>query len=181
MTVPNLITTIRIILTPIFVIYFINDQFVEALIVFVICGVSDGLDGFVARVFHQKSKLGSYLDPLADKLLLVAAFVVLAIRGFFPPWLTVLVISRDVMILFGVLVLSLIRLEFSVRPIVLSKIATCFQFASVIAVLSKDYFQYSSEFYLYIFWATALFTVSSGLHYMHQWFKMMGEGSDNSQ
>jgi phosphatidylglycerophosphate synthase len=83
------------------------------------------------------------------------------------------------MILLGILVLSLIRLEFSIRPIVLSKVATCFQFASVIAVLSKDYLQYSSEFYRYIFWATALFTISSGLHYMHQWFKMMGEGADN--
>ena len=74
MTIPNLITTLRIILAPIFVIYLINDQFLPALIVFIIGGVSDGVDGFLARVFHQRSKLGTYLDPLADKILLVAAW-----------------------------------------------------------------------------------------------------------
>ncbi|MBW1805300.1 MAG: CDP-alcohol phosphatidyltransferase family protein, partial [Deltaproteobacteria bacterium] len=65
MTVPNLITTIRIILAPIFVIYLINDQFLMGLVVFVVCGVSDGVDGLIARIFNQRSKLGTYLDPLA--------------------------------------------------------------------------------------------------------------------
>lgn len=102
MTVPNLITTIRIILAPVFIIYLINDQFLSALVVFVLCVASDGLDGLVARLFNQKSTLGSYLDPLADKILLVAAFITLSVRGYLPSWLTVLVIARDVMIMLGI-------------------------------------------------------------------------------
>ena len=95
MTVPNLITTLRIILAPIFIIYLINDQFLSALIVFLLCGISDGLDGFVARVLNQKSTIGSFLDPLADKIILVAAFIVLGVRGFLPSWLVVMVIARE--------------------------------------------------------------------------------------
>ncbi len=179
MTVPNLITTIRIILAPIFIIYLLHDQLLSALIVFVISGVSDGVDGLVARIFDQKSKIGTYLDPLADKIILVAAFVVLAVRDFLPPWLTVLVISRDVMILLGFLVLSLNRLEFNIKPSIISKINTCLQFITVIAVLSKDYFLLSPTFYSCLFIITALFTISSGLHYMQYWYKMIGEESDS--
>lgn len=175
MTVPNLITTIRIILAPIFIIYLINDQLLSGLVVFLICVVSDGMDGLVARVFNQKSKIGVYLDPLADKILLVAAFVVLSVRGFLPSWLTVVVISRDVMILMGIFALVFNGVKFDIKPSILSKITTCFQFITVVAVLSKGYFQFSETFYFYIFCVTALFTISSGLHYMHYWFGVMGE------
>ncbi len=177
MTVPNLITTIRIILAPVFIIYLINDQFLPALIVFLLCAASDGLDGMMARLMNQKSRLGSYLDPLADKLLLVAAFIALSVRGSLPSWLTVLVISRDIMILLGVLVLFLNGLEFKIKPSTISKITTWLQFITVVAVLSKVYMPSFVELYSYIFYLTALLTISSGLHYMHYWFRMMGEGS----
>ena len=175
MTVPNLITTIRIILTPIFVIYLINDQFLSALIVFLLCGISDGLDGFVARVFNQKSTIGSFLDPLADKLILVASFIVLGVRGFLPPWLAVMVIARDVLILLGVLMLYLMGANFVVKPSILSKITTCLQFVIPIAILSRDYLSLPSEPYTYLYLLTAVFTISSGLHYMYYWFKVMGD------
>ena len=84
MTIPNLITAFRIILAPVFVIYLINDRLNAALVVFLICMISDGIDGMVARLFNQKSRLGAYLDPLADKTLLVTAFVLLAMRGYLP-------------------------------------------------------------------------------------------------
>ena len=180
MTVPNLITTIRIILAPIFIIYLINGQLLSALIVFILCGVSDGLDGMVARLFNQKSRLGAFLDPLADKIVLLSAFIALSVIDFLPPWLTVLVIARDIMILLGVFVFFLNRLEFKIKPSILSKINTCLQFATVIGVLSKNYLPFSSKFYLFTFYTTAFFTISSGLHYMHYWFKMMGEGLANN-
>ena len=178
MTVPNLITTIRIILAPIFVIYLIDDQFLSALIIFVICGVSDGIDGLVARIFKQKSKIGTYLDPLADKIVLIAAFVVLSIRGYLPTWLTVTVIARDLVILLGVFVLFLNQLEFNIKPSILSKINTCLQFITVIAILSKGFFAFTSNQYIYLFYITAFFTISSGLHYMQYGFKMIGEGDN---
>ena len=176
-TIPNLITSIRIILVPIFVIYIIQERFLSALMVFILAGLSDGADGLVARLFDQKSKLGAYLDPLADKILLIAAFVVLSVRGFLPPWLTVVVISRDVLILLGVLILFLNGTAFTVRPFVLSKITTCFQLGTVFVVLTKSHVGFFSQLSYPLFWVTGLLTISSGLHYMRYWFRMMGEGS----
>ena len=177
MTIPNLITAIRIILAPVFVIYVINGQSLAALIVFLLCAVSDGLDGILARLFNQKSKLGAYMDPLADKLVLVAAFVALSIKGILPPWLAVMVIARDTMILLGISVLFLNRLEVIIRPSTLSKITTWAQFLTVLIALSQCYVSLVPRFYPYIFYATALLTISSGLHYMYYGFKMIGEGS----
>jgi len=181
MTLANLITTIRIILAPVFMIFIINDQYKWALVVFIICGISDGADGMVARLMNQKTRLGTYLDPLADKLLLVATFIALSVRGFLPAWLTVLVIARDVMILLGVVVISLNRMEFRVKPSMVSKINTCFQFTTAIAVLSRNYLPLPSVFFLFLYYATALFTISSGLHYLQYLFKVMGEGSGNNR
>lgn len=177
MTLPNLITSIRIILVPIFVIYLINDKITEALVVFILAGLSDAADGFIARLFDQKSKLGSYLDPLADKILLVAAFIVLAVMDLIPPWLTVVVISRDVLILLGVLILFLNGTDFNVRPSFLSKLTTCIQIGTVFMILSKGYIQFFSHMDIYAFWLTGILTISSGLHYMRYWFGMMGTGS----
>jgi cardiolipin synthase len=177
MTIPNLITSLRIILVPIFVIYLINDDLLSALLVFILAGLSDGADGLVARLFDQKSKLGSYLDPLADKILLVTAFIVLAVRGFIPPWLTVVVITRDILILLGVLILFLNGQNFTIRPTIVSKITTCLQLGTVFVVLSKNQFHVSSQLVVYLFWTTGLLTISSGLHYMRYWFRMIGEGT----
>ncbi len=177
MTVPNLITSIRIILVPIFTIYIINDRFLPALIVFMLAGLSDGADGFVARLFDQRSKVGAFLDPLADKTLLVTAFGTLSLRGLVPSWLTVIVISRDFMILLGVLILFLSSTEITIRPSSLSKMTTCFQLLTVFIVLSQRHFHYSLHVNIYVFWVTGVFTIASGLHYMRYWFRMIGEGS----
>jgi cardiolipin synthase len=177
MTVPNLITMIRIILTPVFVIYMIQDEFFSALVVFVLCGVSDGVDGMVARLFNQKSRLGTYLDPLADKIVLASGFVVLSARGFMPPWLAVTVLARDVLILLGVVVMSLNRVEMKIKPSIVSKITTCLQFFTIIAFLSRSYLSVTADFYSIFLYTTAFFTIASGLHYMHSWFRFMGENS----
>jgi cardiolipin synthase len=176
MTIPNLITSLRIILTPIFIIYLINSRFMDALVVFVLAGLSDGVDGFIARLFDQKSRLGTYLDPLADKILLIAAFVTLSVIGLIPSWLTVIVLSRDILILLGVLILFLIKAEFAVRPSILSKLTTCLQLLTVFVVLVKENFHLLPELDHYVFLLTGLLTISSGLHYMRYWFRTMGEG-----
>jgi cardiolipin synthase len=177
MTVPNLVTAIRIILAPVFIIYLMNEQFLSALVVFLLCAISDCLDGMLARLLRQKSKLGSYLDPLADKLLLVAAFITLSVMGIIPPWLTVMVIARDILIMLGVFILFLNKLELKINPSIVSKITTCLQFITVVAVLARNHLPFSMETYAYVYYITALFTISSGLHYMHYGFKVMGEGS----
>lgn len=178
MTVPNLITMIRIILAPVFIIYLINEQFLSALVVFVLCVASDGLDGLTARLFDQKSRLGTFLDPLADKILLVASFITLSIRDYLPSWLTVLVIARDVMIMLGIFILFFNRMDFKLKPSIISKLTTCLQFITVLSVLSKNYIGFPSLFYLTVYYLTGLFTISSGLHYMHYWFRMIGDEGD---
>ena len=103
LTIPNLITLFRIILTPLFIIFLIQGNYRKAFVVFVLAGVSDLADGLIARTWQQKSRLGSYLDPLADKLLMAASFVTLSIYQQIPSWLTVVVLSRDVTLATGVL------------------------------------------------------------------------------
>jgi len=178
MTVPNLITMIRILLTPIFVIYLINDQLVDGLVVLVICGISDGVDGMVARLFNQKSKLGTWLDPLADKIILVAAFISLSIRGFLPSWLTVVVISRDLLILIGIVIIYLTGIELKIKPVLSSKITTCLQFFTVIAVLSREYMTFMEGNYIYLYYLTALLTIISFLQYLYNWLKIIGDKPD---
>ena len=124
-------------------------------------------------MFKQKSELGSYLDPLADKITLVSAFIALGIRGFLPSWLTVVVISRDVLILIGVVILYLTGVAFKIKPVVTSKVATCFQFVTVIAVLASEYLVSFKGYYPYLYYATALFTIVSFVQYLYQWSKLM--------
>lgn len=180
MTIPNLITAFRIILVPVFVIYLINDRLDSALVIFLICMVSDGIDGMVARLFNQKSRLGAYLDPLADKTLLVTAFVLLGVRGYLPSWLTVTAIARDVMILLGVLVFHLNRLEIRIRPSAVSKLNTCFQFITLSVVLLKGSVLLPAAVYVALYYGTAALTIISGLHYMQYGLRAMGEGTGNN-
>lgn len=181
MTIPNLITAFRIILVPVFVIYLINDRLNAALVVFLVCMISDGIDGMVARVFNQKSRLGAYLDPLADKTLLVTAFVLLGVRGYLPSWFTVTAIARDVMILLGVMVIHLNRLEIKIRPSAVSKINTCFQFITLSVVLLKGCILLPPVVYHVLYYITAALTITSGLHYMQYGLRLMGEGNSTGR
>jgi cardiolipin synthase len=173
MTIPNFITTLRIILTPIFVIYIINDELISGLVVLIICGLSDGIDGLVARLFNQKSKLGAYLDPLADKIILISAFVTLSIAHLLPAWLTVMVIS-----LMGIVILFLYGMKINIKPVVSSKITTGLQFITLIAVLSKDFLAGYEKYYPYLFCLTAFFTIISFLQYMYHWFKLKWDSKE---
>lgn len=179
MTVPNIITILRIIAVPIFTICMINGDTLAALIVFVIASASDAMDGFIARVFHQKSSLGAHLDPLADKILLITAYVTLAILKMIPSWLAVLTISRDVIILLGVLVLCLNRYPVKISPSLLSKATTCLQVATILIVLSTDYLNMECV-KIYSFYVAALFTVASGLQYIRSGLIILSEGTNSN-
>ena len=177
MTIPNLITILRVLLVPIFIIYIINDRMLGSLIIFVIASISDALDGFIARVFHKKSDLGAYLDPLADKILLIAAYITLAILKMIPSWLAVLVISRDVIILLGVMVLYLNRHPVKVHPSLLSKSTTCLQIATILMILLNGYLNIE-PFQIYAFWLTAGFTIASGLQYIRIGLVILTQGEN---
>jgi cardiolipin synthase (CMP-forming) len=134
---PNAITIIRILLIPLFVYEVLDGQYAEGAVVFIIAALSDALDGFVARFWKMKTRLGTFLDPLADKLLVTSAYVILGIKGMIPLWLVVGVISRDVIIVLGALVLHIIHGELHPRPHLVSKVNTFFQLLTVILALSR--------------------------------------------
>jgi cardiolipin synthase len=136
LNVPNALTLLRLVAIPIFLILLTDFRHREALAVFVAAGVTDALDGAIARLTHTKTTLGAYLDPAADKLLLMSAFVALAFMEEVPRWLTVVVLSRDVMVVVGYFLLfTMTQHAMEVRPSVAGKLSTFLQISAVTAVL----------------------------------------------
>jgi cardiolipin synthase len=136
--IANGLTAVRILLLPLFAWLLISGQPRKATIVFVVCGVSDGLDGLLARWLHQRTLIGAYLDPIADKLLMATAFIVLAIVHIIPTWLTVLVISRDIFILIGcfLYLMLLDEADAEIYPTRFSKLNTFVQIVTVVYFLA---------------------------------------------
>jgi cardiolipin synthase (CMP-forming) len=187
MNIPNLLTLLRILLVPLLVIFLIDGEFLKALIIFFVSGISDALDGFLARLLHQKTVLGAYLDPIADKALLISCFLTLSIEGVIPGWLTVVVISRDVIILAGTFLLFMMSVPFEIKPILISKITTALQILTVLLVLVLKSLpeSFDDSWILFLYWMTALFTIASGLKYisvgiMHH-NRMSEQGGDPSK
>jgi cardiolipin synthase len=167
---PNLITIFRIALVPVLILLLKEQEYAMALAVFVIAGVSDGLDGFIAKRFHFESRLGSILDPLADKTLLVSSYVMLMLLNHLPFWLMLTVAFRDLLIVGGYLVYTSIVGPVQMRPSWLSKLNTFMQIALVIVILGQQAFQliYTPMVDALIY-AVLLTTVASGLHYLWVW------------
>ncbi len=172
-TFPNLLSLCRLGLIPLFAIALIQGRPQRALLVFAIAALTDGLDGLLARVLKQESLLGAYLDPLADKLLLTTAFVMLTIPGRqlgvqIPIWVTVLVIARDVLILLVSVVLVLALDVRNLKPVALSKWNTAAQIATVVVVLLSGFVaRLDTMAYLLIYTVAAL-TILSGLYYIYR-------------
>lgn len=166
-SIPNILTLVRILLTPVFVILLLRDHFSMALLVFGIAGISDGLDGLIARYMNQRTTLGAYLDPAADKLLLTSSFVALAVLGVIPSWTTVIVITRDVIIVLGLAILMLTEKKYEVRPTLVSKCTTTVQILTVLITLYDPVHLKLAMVYQIFLWGTALLTTLSGLHYIY--------------
>lgn len=175
MNLPNLLTLTRVLLIPLFVIFIIQKSLTNALITFAIAGITDGIDGLVARITHQKTELGAYLDPIADKLLLICAFLTLAIIERLPGWLAVVVITRDVIILLGVLIMILNNYAIKIGPSLLSKITTNFQILTVILALwdgDTSWWMILRDISIY---GTTLLTIFSGAHYIYLGTKILNQ------
>jgi cardiolipin synthase len=180
LTVANLLTVLRLILIPVFVVAAHDKKFDWALGVFVVAAVTDGLDGLVARAFNQKTPLGAILDPMADKLLLVTAFVVLTMQSFtktppIPFWLTATVISRDVFIVLGALVINMTTGFSNFRPSVPGKLNTFVQITMIVFFLAANAFDLFTRFLPLAFYVTLAMTIFSGLHYVWHANRLMNE------
>ena len=167
MNLPNILTLTRVLLIPFFVIFIINKNFQWAFFTFAIAGITDGIDGLIARITHQRTELGAYLDPIADKLLLSSAFISLAIIEFIPSWLVVIVITRDVIILVGFLVMWLTNYHPEITPSFLSKMTTAFQIITILLALMIGYSSTFQQLSVIAIYATAILTILSGFHYIY--------------
>lgn len=171
--VPNILTMCRLLLIPVFLEELSRRQFTYAFYIFCLAALTDALDGTVARWFNSRTEFGAFLDPFADKLLLVSAFVALTFEDVFPGWILSVVVIRDVVIVLGYFMISFLAdARIPVRPSYLGKAATCLQIACVLAALGRLE-SIAPMQWLYLLYLTVLITALSGLHYAYRgivWF-----------
>jgi cardiolipin synthase len=174
MNLPNAITIARILAVPLMIWLIISGEYLPAFWVFVLAGISDAVDGFIAKRFHQQTELGAYLDPAADKLMLVSIYVSLGLLQVLPPWLVILVVSRDIMIVGGVLLATLLQQPVRVHPLLLSKLNTAAQILLAGLVLAILGFNIANrQILLFGSIIVAALTVGSGAQYVLTWIRRM--------
>lgn len=174
MSIPNLITLGRIILVPVVVWAITSGEMRIAFLLFLAAGISDAIDGFLAKHFHMKSELGAYLDPLADKVLIVSIYVSLGIAGALPIWLVILVVSRDIMIIGAFLLSWLVDRPIKVRPLPISKVNTVVQIFLATLVLAEQGFGFDIAILSKVtIVLAAILTLLSIAFYLAEWVRHM--------
>ena len=168
--IPNLLTLARIAAVPVLILFLYEGRYGAALAVFVLAGITDGLDGWIAKRFKCVTRLGSILDPLADKILIVSTYVMLVLAGDLPFWLILLIGFRDLGIIAGVLVLNTLNGHVQMQPSLLSKVNTFLQISLVILVMVERIGFIALEPVAEILlWFVAVTTVASAIHYVYFW------------
>ncbi len=178
LNLPNILSLLRILLIPVFLVLMIRGKVMEASAVFFFAGFTDVLDGFAARLFHQRTKIGALLDPAGDKLLMTSAFIVLTIPSLnsphiIPLWLTIAVISRDLFIVSSAFALYKLRGQKTFPPSIWGKSSTVCQFMVLILVLFFNSFQISFPYLRLLYFLTLALTLLSGVHYSHIGFRII--------
>jgi len=173
-SLPNLITLGRLILVPLVIAMISNGRWLEAFVVFLIAGVSDAVDGFVAKRFDLRTELGAYLDPVADKALLVSIYVALALAQVVPGTLAIFVVARDIMIVGAVIISWVLHKPIAIRPLLISKLNTTAQIAFAAAVLGAKAFRLDLGLWFNASIAlVAALTVASTAAYLKHWLDHM--------
>lgn len=172
LNIPNTLTMLRIVIIPVFVTAMIYSWYRYALYLFVAAALTDLLDGLFARLADQKTVLGTFLDPLADKFLLVSSFILFAVYGWIPKWLAIAVISRDLIVVIGWFLLFMITHSAAVEPVITGKIAIAMQLVVLAYVLVRINVPELPPLPKAVFLLTAIITSLSGLHYIYKGFKL---------
>lgn len=177
MNIPNFITLGRVILVPVVFWLLISDRLQAAFFVFVIAGLSDAVDGYLAKRFGWVTELGTYLDPIADKLMIVSLFIALGISGKLPSWLVIAVVSRDILIVIGVMLTWLMGDPVQIKPLAVSKANTVAQILLVAAVFADEGFGLGiGQVRTMLVWIVAGLTLASLAAYTRAWHRHTGEG-----
>jgi cardiolipin synthase len=177
MNLANKISIARIISIPFFIAAIVYSRMDLALLVFILAVVSDGVDGFVARTLKQKTQLGTILDPIADKMLLMSAYICFSVASNIPghlrlpPYVPIVVISRDVMIVLGSVIIYLIKGDIKVSPSILGKVTTFFQMITIVCILVQ--FRHS----LLVWNIAVVLTVISGIDYVLKGSRLLSDGN----
>ncbi|MDI7861050.1 CDP-alcohol phosphatidyltransferase family protein [Rhizobiaceae bacterium n13] len=172
MTIANLITIGRLLAVPLLVYALINQYNLAAFVLFAMAGISDAVDGYIARHYDQQSELGAWLDPIADKLLMFSSYLFLGIMDHIPDWLVIVVVSRDMLIVGAVVLSSLMGRPVKVAPIMISKVTTVAQVAFAAIVLYALAFGWAVGPVIYVLaLVTAGLTVVSGASYLVGWMR----------
>lgn len=181
MTIPNIITIARLICVPVVIYAMLLGAIDIAFLLFLAAGISDGVDGFIARRYNMRSKLGAYIDPVADKLLLVSTFIMLGFIEALPLWLIITVVSRDVLIVSAVILSSLTRNPVEVKPIFVSKANTAMQVVLLVVVLAELSFDVTfgplGDILIFI---VAALTVLSAAAYLRTWLIHMANANEDA-
>ena len=176
MNLPNLITLARILSVPVVVWAIAANEMLLAFLLFLAAGVSDAVDGFLAKRFGMQSELGAYLDPLADKILIVSIYIALGINEAVPRWLVILVVSRDLMIVGAVMLSWLVDKPVAVRPLLVSKLNTVAQILFAGLVLGSLGLGFNAGWLLPVMMAlVAALTLLSVAAYVREWMRHMGQ------
>lgn len=177
MNLPNRITMTRILIIPFFIIFFKCP--LPALIIFLLAVITDALDGFIARIKGQRTELGTFLDPLADKLLIAAGFVGSYMAGWIPFWIVVAVIGRDVILVLGCAVLYIITGALKILPTFLGKLTAVLQFGTILLVLAFNFWPRPEHYPRLILFTSSVmvaFAAVSLLHYIIRASKQLNTG-----
>lgn len=171
MNIPNSLTILRILLIPCYIGLLVYGRFDEALIVLLVAGLTDALDGAIARMKNQYTRLGAVLDPLADKMLLISGFVTLSLIHLIPSWVTILVVSRDVILMLGTAVAHFTDSRVDITPTFLGKGTTFLQLSYVVMVIFLTSRRIDLSVMLPLLFGMIAFTLLSGLHYLYRGFR----------
>ena len=178
--IPNLITIVRLFLVPVSITLVVMREWEAAFIAFLVAGISDAADGLIARHFDMKTELGAYLDPIADKTLLVFCFITLSIIGEVPAWLTIAVVFRDLLIVGAVILCWVLEKPMPIRPLMISKINTTVQLLFIGSILGSHAYGLWRPVPEVDFWErsaallVAGLTLASALAYLAQWLRHLG-------
>ena len=175
LTLANRLTILRILMTPVITVLLLYRLTGAALALFLLAGITDGLDGLVARVWKQKSTLGMVLDPVADKLLLSTTVVTLTILKELPRWFTIIVVSRDVLIIGGSVILYMFLGKIGMAPSRLGKATTGFQLITVLCAMLDNFFPALRHAILPLAIVTLTLTVTSGLDYIYRGLRLLSD------
>jgi cardiolipin synthase len=175
---PNILTLARILLLPFFAVTIIYREYKIALLVFILASVTDLLDGLIARIKKQVTYFGRILDPVADKFFLITSFVLMSAYGFIPDWLTIIVISKDVIVLTGSIILYLVTNRLKIEPSFMGKITSASQFVLIGLILLSLNIGETSHMHISLFIWVAVVTVISGLHYIYKGLKIANDETE---